>query len=126
MTSSYANDAFFVRRMGGEDGPYTVAQLREQARTGSVRFDTLLKVEGGEWFPASELADIFSRKQWLTALILSVVVGQLGIDRMYVGHVGLGILKLITCGGLGVWWIIDIALIATDKVNDSQGLPLAH
>ena len=29
------------------------------------------------------------------------------------GHVGLGILKLITAGGCGIWWLIDLILIAT-------------
>ena len=45
------------------------------------------------------------------SLILSIFVGSLGIDRFYVGDVGLGILKLITCGGCYVWWLIDLFLI---------------
>ena len=38
------------------------------------------------------------------AIILSVLVGSLGIDRIYIGDVVIGILKLITCGGCGIWW----------------------
>jgi TM2 domain-containing membrane protein YozV len=45
------------------------------------------------------------------SLILSILVGSLGVDRFYVGDIGLGILKLITCGGLGIWWLVDIFLI---------------
>ena len=45
------------------------------------------------------------------ALILSVLTGNLGIDRFYIGDTGLGIGKLITCGGLGIWTIIDWFLI---------------
>ncbi len=60
-------------------------------------------------------------KKWLTALLLSILIGSLGVDRFYMGHVGLGILKLITFGGLGIWWLIDLILIATkhnfSKVN---------
>ena len=41
------------------------------------------------------------------ALILSIVVGGLGIDRFYIGDTGLGIAKLLTCGGCGIWTIID-------------------
>jgi len=44
---------------------------------------------------------------------MSVVFGQFGVDRFIMGHVGLGILKLLTFGGLGVWWLIDLILIAT-------------
>jgi TM2 domain-containing membrane protein YozV len=50
--------------------------------------------------------------------------GALGNDRFYVGHIGLGILKLITCGGLGIWALIDIILIAVDRIRDKDGLPL--
>jgi TM2 domain-containing membrane protein YozV len=50
-------------------------------------------------------------KDTTIAIILSVLVGGLGIDRFYIGDVGLGVLKLITCGGAGIWWLIDIFLI---------------
>lgn len=66
------------------------------------------------------------RKQWLVALILSVVLGGLGVDRFYLGYVGLGILKLITLGGCGIWALIDLILIATDQVKDADGRPLAR
>ncbi|MDP8911571.1 MAG: TM2 domain-containing protein [Actinomycetota bacterium] len=36
----------------------------------------------------------------------------------------MGILKLVTCGGLGIWALIDIIKVATDKMRDAQGLPL--
>jgi TM2 domain-containing membrane protein YozV len=66
------------------------------------------------------------QKSWTTTLILSVLVGSLGIDRFYLGYTGLGILKLITCGGCGIWSLIDIILVATDKLPDANGQPLAH
>jgi TM2 domain-containing membrane protein YozV len=50
---------------------------------------------------------------WVLTLIMSVLFGSLGVDRFIMGHIGLGILKLVTFGGCGVWAIVDIILIAT-------------
>jgi hypothetical protein len=64
------------------------------------------------------------RKEWIVALLLSVFLGHLGIDRFYLGYIGLGILKLITFGGCGVWWLIDLILIAADQLKSADGKPL--
>lgn len=45
------------------------------------------------------------------SLILSVILGHLGVNRFYLGDIGLGVIKLITCGGLAVWWVVDMFLI---------------
>lgn len=58
----------------------------------------------------SQLA-LLPLKNPTTAIILSVLVGSLGIDRFYIGDIGLGIGKLLTCGGGGIWTIIDWFLI---------------
>ena len=53
------------------------------------------------------------------AIVLSILLGVLGIDRFYTGETGLGVGKLLTFGGCGVWWLIDIFLImdATKRKN---------
>ncbi|OGT08592.1 MAG: hypothetical protein A2X78_04245 [Gammaproteobacteria bacterium GWE2_37_16] len=53
------------------------------------------------------------RVNWLLVLLMSVFFGSIGVDRFIMGHIGLGILKLITIGGFGVWWLVDVILIAS-------------
>lgn len=62
-------------------------------------------------------------KSKTTALILSILVGGLGVDRFYLGYTGMGVLKLLTGGCFGVLWIIDIVNIATGKLLPADGSP---
>lgn len=65
-------------------------------------------------------------RNYFIALVLSIFVGEFGIDRFYLGKIGTGILKLVTLGGLGIWWIIDIILIATGDMRDKNGNALVR
>ena len=65
-------------------------------------------------------------KDWTVLLILSILLGGLGVDRFYAGHIGLGILKLLTVGGCGIWALIDIIMVATGKFTDADGLPIVN
>lgn len=60
-------------------------------------------------------------KSQAVAFILSWLLGIFGIDRFYLGYTGLGILKLITVGGFGIWALIDFALIGMGCLKDAQG-----
>ncbi|MCC8089047.1 MAG: TM2 domain-containing protein [Rikenellaceae bacterium] len=61
----------------------------------------------------------------VTMLIISIFGGSLGIDRFMVGDTGLGVLKLLTCGGAGIWTIIDWFLIQ-DRTREYNYLKFAQ
>ena len=60
-------------------------------------------------------------KSQSTTFILSWLLGIFGVDRFYLGYTGLGVLKLITLGGCGIWTIIDFALVGMCAMKDAQG-----
>jgi TM2 domain-containing membrane protein YozV len=77
--------------------------------------DRLLSFDDNQW----QMAQITQFKDPTTALLISIFAGVYGIDRFYIGDTGMGIGKLLTCGGLGVWAIVDWFLIqgATKEKN---------
>ena len=111
---------------GIPDPQVDTATLQSSATSGRLKPTSLIKeLSTGATFPANQIPGVFSDKSWTTALILSFLVGVIGVDRFYTGHVGLGIGKLLTFGGCGIWALIDLILIATRKVTDSDGNPLS-
>ena len=60
----------------------------------------------------------------LIAFLLALFLGFLGAHRFYVGKVGTAVLMIITLGGLGVWWLIDVIMILLGGFRDKAGLPV--
>ena len=65
-----------------------------------------------------------SEKSFVSTLLLAILLGGLGIHRFYAGKIGTGIVMLLTFGGLGIWTLIDIIMIAVGNFKDSSGLPI--
>ena len=64
-----------------------------------------------------------AHKNKLTAILLSVFVGSLGVDRFYLGYTGSGVVKLLTLGGFGIWTLIDLVMICTGSLRPADGSP---
>lgn len=66
-----------------------------------------------------------SDKQKVVAALLCFFLGGLGVHRFYTGHVGMGILYLLTLGLFGIGVFVDFVLILCGNMKDKQGRPLA-
>ena len=62
-----------------------------------------------------------AEKDWLVTLLLALFCP---VHRFYTGHTGLGILFILTGGGCGIWWLIDVISILTGSYKDAEGRPL--
>jgi TM2 domain-containing membrane protein YozV len=62
-----------------------------------------------------------SPRSRLVALLFCILLGWIGVHRFYVGKIGTGILMVVTIGGLGIWTLIDLILIAVGSFRDKEG-----
>ncbi len=66
-------------------------------------------------------SDDGSDKSRAIALALGCVLGVFGAHRFYLGKIGTGILQVVTFGGMGVWWLYDMILLAFGSFRDAEG-----
>lgn len=95
----------------------------ESHQLGPIR-DRLITVDDSRW----GLVQTLQFKDPTTSLIISLLAGSLGIDRFLIGDTGLGVGKLLTCGGFGIWAIIDWFMImgATREKNMEKLQPVLY
>jgi TM2 domain-containing membrane protein YozV len=62
-----------------------------------------------------------SPKSRLVTLLLCFFLGGFGGHRFYVGKMGTGVLMLLTLGGFGIWYLVDLIMIIVGSFRDQQG-----
>ena len=73
----------------------------------------------------SQLPPASAPRKYMTVGLFAIFLGWFGVDRFYLGKTGSAIAKLLTCGGCGVWSLVDVILLLTGSTRDAQGQPLA-
>jgi hypothetical protein len=71
----------------------------------------------------------YQQKSKLGAFLLSFFLGGFGSDWYYLStgnrcYIVAGVFKMLTFGGLGIWWLVDWMRILTNSFNDGQRMPL--
>jgi hypothetical protein len=71
--------------------------------------------------PGSAMSTAPSPRSFIATWMFAWLLGFFGVDRFYLGKVGTGIVKLLTLGGLGIWWLIDLILTLAGVQRDKEG-----
>ena len=67
-----------------------------------------------------------SSKSFTITVLLCFFLGSLGFHRFYLGKIWTGILMLITIGGFGIWYLVDLIRLLLGNFEDGDGLPVKN
>jgi hypothetical protein len=124
--TNFHTPCYYVQSYATGNQLVSIAQLQQMARSGTIQPTTMVQHKDASFpVPANTIHGVFSTRTFMTALLLSIFLGGIGVDRFYLGYTGLGILKLVTLGGCGIWSLIDLVLIAMRNMPDAEGNPLS-
>ncbi|WP_053736750.1 NINE protein [Nocardia sp. NRRL S-836] len=66
----------------------------------------------------------YSDKSKVAAGVLQLFLGHFGVGRFYMGDTGIAVAQLLTCGGCGIWALVDGIIILVNGGTDAEGRPL--
>jgi len=118
LTCTYCGTQLVVEREEDNLGLKAVEEVGNTASSGAQR-----RARAG--MDAASAAG-YRPKDWMTAMVLCVLLGWLGAHRFYSGHTLIGFVQLFTGGGFFLWWLIDLGLIVSGQYRDSKGVLLGN
>ena len=71
--------------------------------------------------PFQQQNNTFQDDRWLPALLFCFFLGPFGAHRFYLGQIGTAVIQLLTLGGCGIWYLIDLIMIIVGKYKDANG-----
>ena len=96
--------------------PFWTVDAVVDARPASLTLTWCVGVEctGARRFLIDNVPCIFySGHRFVSTFLFSLFFGWCGVDRLCLGHTATGLAKLFTLGGVGIWWLVDMVLLAT-------------
>jgi TM2 domain-containing membrane protein YozV len=110
------------KKCGSEEGPIFTINMEDALM---VKYHdgtkTVFKSENTNSDPLMNMVSGDKGKSQLIALLLCLFFGTLGLHRFYLGYYEIGIIQILTLGGCGIWWLIDLIMILTGDLKPKKG-----